>query len=430
MTNREKSFDPCFHIGSSFEKYILTIESLKLTIQSGFIDDINAPMLRWLDARDEHGFPLAYYLMQREIKHDLKHALVHYNDKMPKNFSFELLNNEHVYHSNIKYGDLCAKNNHILFITGHDLNHDMSLLSIDPYLKKGYSVFSVDYRSYNPLIDTDSEKVKDFASLAKVANKAYELMHYTDLLIINAHGEINEYGEHVVILYENQEVKTSDYVAYLAQDKNNIKILLTSCYGQATLLDTIKLLPKNSEILTISEYRYDRVEKEILSINMDRSIEEQYIKNMMQKINLNVEIGIGLDDIAILMIKDVIDPPSPSYAKKYYNGDIITFSCVEKLEEIIDGKINIEFIYQIYPKFKSKYCMNEDFYCNAQLDQLLYEYLNEPESGYEDEVTNYREVNKKEIIGHRDTNSNFDKFLALGCFVGFEMLPTDEDAIS
>ena len=43
------------------------------------------------------------------------------------------------------------------------------------------------------------------------------------------------------------------------------------------------------------------------------------------------------------------------------------------------GKINIEFIYQIYPKFKSKYCMNEDFYCNAQLDQLLYEYLNEPE---------------------------------------------------
>ncbi len=428
MTNREKSFDSCFHIGPSFEKYILTIESLELAIRSGFIDDITAPMLRWLDARDEHGFPLAYYLMQREIKQDLKSELMYFNNKMPKYFSFELLDNEHVYHSNIKYGDLCAKNNHILFITGHDLNHDMSLLSIDPYLKKGYSVFSVDYRSYNPLVD--SNKVKDFISLAKVANKAYELMRYTDLLIINTHGEINEYGEHVIILYENQEVKTSDYIAHLTQAKNNIKILLTSCYGQAALLDTIKLLPKNSEILTISEYRYDPVEKEILSINMDRSIEEKYIKNMMQKNDLDMEIGIGLDDIAILMIKDVIDPPSPSYAKKYYNGDIITFSCVEKLEEIIDGKIDIKFIHQIYPKFKSKYCVNEDFDCNTQLDKLLYEYLNEPESGYEDEVTDYREVNKTEIIGHRDKNVDFDKFLALGCFVGFEMLPIDEGAIS
>ena len=86
-----------------------------------------------------------------------------------------------------------------------------------------------------------------------------------------------------------------------------------------------------------------------------------------------------------------------------------------KLEEIIDGKIDIKFIHQIYPKFKSKYCMNEDFYCNAQLDQLLYEYLNEPEEG---------------IIEHRDTNSNFDKFLALGCFVGFEMLPIDEGIVN
>lgn len=424
MINREKGFDSCFHIGPSLEKYILTKNSLELTIQSGFIDDITASMLHWLDAHDNYGFPLAYYLMQREIKQNLKHDLMRYNEKMPKNFNFELLNNEHVYHSNIKYGDLCAKKNSILFITGNDSNHDMSLLSIDPYFKKGYSVFSVDYRSYNPSIDSD--KVKDFASLAKVANKAYELMHYTDLLIINTHGEINEYGEHVLILYGNQEVKTSDYIAYLTQDKNNIKILLTSCYGQAALLDTIKLLPKNSEILTISEYRYDCIEREITSINMDRSIEEQYIKNMMQKNDLNVEIGIDLDDIAILMIKDVIDPPSPSYAKKYYNGDIKTFSCVEKLEEIIDGKINIEFIYQIYPKFKSKYCMNEDFDCNAQLDQLLYEYFNKPESGYEDETIDYREVNKKEIIGHRDENSNFDKFLALGCFVGFEMLPIDE----
>ena len=158
--------------------------------------------------------------------------------------------------------------------------------------------------------------MKDFISLAKVANKAYELMRYTDLLIINTHGEINEYGEHVIILYENQEVKTSDYIAHLTQDKNNIKILLTSCYGQAALLDTIKLLSKNSEILTISEYRYDRIEKEIISINMDRSIEEQYIKNMRQKTDLNVEIGIGLDDIAILMIKNVIDPPLSFLYKK------------------------------------------------------------------------------------------------------------------
>lgn len=414
MINREKFFDSCFHIGPSLEKYILTKNSLELTIQCGFIDDIIAPMIHWLDASDEHGFPLAYYLMQREITQNLKHDLVYYNDKMPKNFSFELINDEHVYHSNTKYGDNCAKNNHILFITGHDPNHDMSLLSIDPYLKKGYSVFSVDYRSYNPSIDY-SDKVKDFASIAKIANKAYELMRYTDLLIINTHGEINEYGEHVVILYENQEVKTSDYIAHLTQDKNNIKILLTSCYGQAALLDTIKLLPKNSEILTISEYRYDRIEKEIISINMDRSIEEQYIKNMRQKTDLNVEIGIGLDDIAILMIKNVIDPPSPSYAKKYHTGDIRTFSCIEKLEEIIDGKIDMEFIHQIFPKFKSKYCANEDFNCDIQLDQLLYEHLNEPEEG---------------IIEHRDTNSNFDKFLALGCFVGFEMLPIDEGIVN
>jgi hypothetical protein len=52
------------------------------------------------------------------------------------------------------------------------------------------------------------------------------------------------------------------------RDEKPIKILLTSCKGQAALLDAIKLLPKNSEILAISEYRKSTIDNEVLEIDM------------------------------------------------------------------------------------------------------------------------------------------------------------------
>ena len=113
------------------------------------------------------------------------------------------------------------------------------------------------------------------------------------------------------------------------------------------------MLPKNSEILSTSEYRKSTVDGEVVEIDMSLDIEDQYIKNLKQRANLNAKTGIGLDDIALLMLKDVIDPPSPSYAKKDSNGNIKTFSCIEKLENAIHNKMDVG-IHEMLPKFQDK----------------------------------------------------------------------------
>ena len=366
-----------------------------------------------LNSKDSEGFPLAYYLIQKKAQNSTKESLqtVDFNKNMPQGHNINIKN-----HSNIHY-KTDATQKTIMIITGADHNGAFDNLVIDAYFKKGYSVISQDHRNETNFCSNNNYYFEYYKNISQLSND----LPLVDILFLKLHGNVSK-GAHSIKLDDNwcKSLRTSKYIKDLAESLNEkpIKIVLTSCKGQAALLDSIDVLPENSEMLTISEYRES--DKGLIDINNDSGISRNYIKNLNQRSDLNAKDGIELDDIAILTIKGYSSQkPSPAYAKKGANGDIKMFSCIEKLEDLINGKIKISLVKNILPKFYDKFCGKDDIKCHDKAATTFKNTSDAIESigmlklGYK-----YHQEEMQEKLLER-TGDDFTTNLAIGCHIGF-----------
>ncbi len=178
-------------------------------------------------------------------------------------------------------------------------------------------------------------------------------------------------GKHTVTR-DNMTIRTFKYLKDLTEnfEDHPVKVLLTACLGQAALADSIEILPNGSEMLTISEYRSKN--NDIIKINNSLKISKKYASNLAERIDLNASDILELDNIAYLYIKRYSsDMPSPAYAKKDNAGNIKMFSCIEKLEDLIEGKIDLSYAQSIQENFILKYCGNEDRECTKKSSSVI-----------------------------------------------------------
>ena len=190
------------------------------------------------------------------------------------------------------------------------------------------------------------------------------------------HGGIGgKSGKHTVER-DGMGARTFEYLKDLTKNFEDkpLKVLLTACYGQKALADSIEILPNGSEMLTISEYRSKN--NEIIKINNSLKISNGYVTNLSKRTDLDASDVLELDNIAYLYIKGYwSDKPSPAYAKKDKDGNIKMFSCIEKFEDLIEGKIDLSYAQSIQASFILKYCGNEDSECieksSSQIEKTL-----------------------------------------------------------
>ena len=245
------------------------------------------------------------------------------------------------------------------------------------------------------------------------------------------HGGIGgKSGKHT-IERDGMGARTFEYLKDLTEkfEDKPVKVLLTACFGQAALLDSIEILPNGSEMLTISEYR--KVGDKIKTLNNDSGININYVANLLKRTDLTASDVLKLENIAYLHIKGYQhNKPSPAYAKKDKDGNIKMFSCIEKLEDLIEGKIDLSYIMSIQQSFITKYCGNEDIICINKSSSIIektldsIKYMHMLNLGYKYHA---EEVSEK-LLDRSEYSHSFDYFnvnLALSCQIGFSEINGD-----
>jgi hypothetical protein len=313
-----------------------------------------------------------------------------------------------------------------MIVTGEDHNGAFNYDKINKYLNKGFNITTIDHRNEKDVC----LKNYLFDYYSYLQEQSIDL-YYSDLLILNMHGGIGgKSGKHT-IERDGMGARTFEYLKDLTEkfEDKPVKVLLTACFGQAALLDSIKILPNGSEMLTISEYR--KVGDKIKTLNNDSGININYVANLSKRTDLTASDVLKLENIAYLHIKGYQhNKPSPAYAKKDKDGNIKMFSCIEKLEDLIEGKIDVSYIMSIQQSFITKYCGNEDIICinksSSVIEKTLdsIKYMHMLNLGYQ----YHREEVSEKLLDRSEYSHSFGYFnvnLALGCQIGFSEINGD-----
>ena len=372
--------------------------------------------------KDGNGFPLAYYLSQKEVDISSRKLLdsMDINKYLPEGSSVFSRSSSYKYYVNKE----ASKS--IMIVTGEDHNGAFNYDKINKYLNKGFNITTIDHRNEKDVC----LKNHLFDYYSYLQEQSIDL-YYSDLLILNMHGGIGgKSGKHT-IERDGMGARTFEYLKDLTEkfEDKPVKVLLTACFGQAALLDSIEILPNGSEMLTISEYR--KVGDKIKEINNDRGINTNYVANLSQRTDLSASDVLKLENIAYLHIKGYQhNKPSPAYAKKDKDGNIKMFSCIEKLEDLIEGKIDLSYIMSIQQSFITKYCGNEDIICINKSSSIIektldsIKYMHMLNLGYKYHA---EEVSEK-LLDRSEYSHSFDYFnvnLALSCQIGFSEINGD-----
>ena len=372
--------------------------------------------------KDGNGFPLAYYLSQKEVDISSRKLLdsMDINKYLPEGSSVFSRSSSYKYYVNKE----ASKS--IMIVTGEDHNGAFNYDKINKYLNKGFNITTIDHRNEKDVC----LKNHLFDYYSYLQEQSIDL-YYSDLLILNRHGGIGgKSGKHT-IERDGMGARTFEYLKDLTEkfEDKPVKVLLTACFGQAALLDSIEILPNGSEMLTISEYR--KVGDKIKEINNDRGINTNYVANLSQRTDLSASDVLKLENIAYLHIKGYQhNKPSPAYAKKDKDGNIKMFSCIEKLEDLIEGKIDLSYIMSIQQSFITKYCGNEDIICINKSSSIIektldsIKYMHMLNLGYKYHA---EEVSEK-LLDRSEYSHSFDYFnvnLALSCQIGFSEINGD-----
>ncbi len=396
-----------------FSKLLLKMKMVDFENLSHFSQD------EILNAKDENGFPLSYHLFQKEVDIPARKLLdsIDINKYLPEGTNIFSRNSSYKHYVNRE------ANKSIMIVTGEDHNgaFNYNYTPINTYLKKGVNITAIDHRNEKDLC----LKNYLFDYYSYLLEQSIDL-YFSDLLILQMHGGIGgKSGKHTVER-DGMGVRTFEYLKDLTKNFEDtpLKVLLTACYGQKALADSIEILPNGSEMLTISEYRSKN--NEIIKINNGREISNSYLANLSKRADLDASDILELDNIAYLYIKGYWpDKPSPSYAKKDKDGNIKMFSCIEKLEDLIEEKIDLSYVQSIQENFILKYCGNEDSECidkslsviEKTLDSIKYMHMLNLSYRYHVE-----EVTEKLLDRVSD---DFDVKLALGCHIGFSEISED-----
>ena len=372
--------------------------------------------------KDGNGFPLAYYLSQKEVDISSRKLLdsMDINKYLPEGSSVFSRSSSYKYYVNKE----ASKS--IMIVTGEDHNGAFNYDKINKYLNKGFNITTIDHRNEKDVC----LKNHLFDYYSYLQEQSIDL-YYSDLLILNMHGGIGgKSGKHT-IERDGMGARTFEYLKDLTEkfEDKPVKVLLTACFGQAALLDSIEILPNGSEMLTISEYR--KVGDKIKEINNDRGINTNYVANLSQRTDLSASDVLKLENIAYLHIKGYQhNKPSPAYAKKDKDGNIKMFSCIEKLEDLIEEKIDLSYIMSIQQSFITKYCGNEDIICINKSSSIIektldsIKYMHMLNLGYKYHA---EEVSEK-LLDRSEYSHSFDYFnvnLALSCQIGFSEINGD-----
>ncbi|MBY0580859.1 MAG: hypothetical protein K2P53_04170 [Rickettsiales bacterium] len=369
--------------------------------------------------KDDNGFPLAYYLSQKEVDIPARNLLdsLDINKYLPEGSSIFSRSSSYKYYVNKE----ASKS--IMIVTGEDHNGAFNYDKINKYLNKGFNITTIDHRNEKDVC----LKNYLFDYYSYLQEQSIDL-YYSDLLILNMHGGIGgKSGKHT-IERDGMGARTFEYLKDLTEkfEDKPVKVLLTACLGQAALLDSIEILPNGSEMLTISEYR--KVGDKIKEINNDSGINTSYVANLSQRTDLSAGDVLKLENIAYLHIKGYSsNKPSPAYAKKDKDGNIKMFSCIEKVEDLIEEKIDLSYVKKLQQSFVLKYCGNEDIKCINKSSSVIektqdsIKYMHMLNLGYKYHA---EEVSEKLLDKSTD---DFNVNLALGCQIGFSEINGDFD---
>ena len=374
--------------------------------------------------KDENGFPLAYYLSQKEVDISSRKLLdsMDINKYLPEGSSIFSRSSSYKYYVNKE----ASKS--IMIVTGEDHNGAFNYDKINKYLNKGFNITTIDHRNEKDICLKLQNYLFDYHSYLQ--EQSIDL-YYSDLLILNMHGSIGRKSGQHTVTRDSESIRTFKYLKDLTEkfEDKPVKVLLTACLGQAALLDSIEILPNGSEMLTISEYR--KVGDKIKEINNDSGINTSYVANLSQRTDLTASNVLKLENIAYLHIKGYSsNKPSPAYAKKDKDGNIKMFSCIEKLEDLIEGKIDLSNVKKLQQSFVLKYCGNEDVACinksSSVIEKTLdsIKYMHMLNLGYKYHA---EEVSEK-LLDRSEYSHSFGYFnvnLALGCQIGFSEINGD-----
>ncbi|MBY0379801.1 MAG: hypothetical protein K2P99_05315, partial [Burkholderiales bacterium] len=314
------------------------------------------------------------------------------------------LKEQYMHHTNSSYKHT------VVLLQGNDHNNALSENLLSCFFAKNTNIYNFDFRvSKSQIFDYDIFK---------------EVVLSSNLLFLHTHGSMG-YLEHNVTIDSANVIATHKlFEKIYGQEINTpIKVILSSCSGQAALADSIKILPSGSEMLTFSEYR-DKMEY-ISDIKNTSIVLHNFLAEFESRRDLKFDLGIELHDIAYTIIsgynnKVYTEKPSPAYAKKDKDGNIKMFSCIEKLEDLIEGKIDLSNVKKLQQSFVLKYCGYEDVECINKASSVIEKTLDSIEhmhTGHQVE-----EVSKKLLDRSTD---DFNVNLALGCQIGFSEINGD-----